>query len=227
METSVVVRGSPSTLARMEQPKGVDWTVIILTCQYKDSVHVFQRELEVRQKWEQIPPGTLLLAVEDPETRVGSGGATLNALLVAAEHLSARAGFTVVTSDVLHSARILILHMGRDFPFDDCGRAFTCLPVEKPQAPVEAVVCNLDCLLDIMSHRLGPGSPPGVWVCSTDMLLSVPPNPGISWDNFRGARVIALPGSTAYARNHGVYLTDSQGFVLDIYYQGTEAEIQR
>ncbi|XP_041626894.1 L-fucose kinase isoform X2 [Vulpes lagopus] len=210
----------------MEQPKGVDWTVIILTCQYKDSVHVFQRELEVRQKREQIPARTLLLAVEDPETRVGSGGATLNALLVAAEHLSARAGFTVVTSDVLHSAWILILHMGRDFPLDDCGRAFTCLPVENPQAPVEAVVCNLDCLLDIMSHRLGPGSPPGVWVCSTDMLLSVPLDPGISWDNFRGARVIALPGSMAYAQNHGVYLTDSQGFVLDIYYQGTEAEIQ-
>ncbi|XP_077612454.1 L-fucose kinase isoform X1 [Crocuta crocuta] len=211
----------------MVQPKGVDWTVIILTCQYKDNVQVFQRELEVRQKREQIPARTLLLAVEDPEMRVGSGGATLNALLVAAEHLSARAGFTVVTSDVLHSARILILHMGRDFPFDDCGRAFTCLPVENPQAPVEAVVCNLDCLLDIMSHRLAPGSPPGVWVCSTDMLLSVPPNPGISWDNFRGARVIALPGSPAYARNHGVYLTDSQGFVLDIYYQGTEGEIQR
>ncbi|XP_029058001.1 L-fucose kinase isoform X7 [Monodon monoceros] len=226
----------------MEQPKGVDWTVIILTCQYKDSVEVFQRELEIRQKREQIPARTLLLAVEDPEVHVGSGGATLNALLVVAEHLSARAGFTVVTSDVLHSAWILILHMalclklfclsllppqGRDFPFDDCGRAFTCLPVENPQAPVEAVVCNLDCLLDIMSHRLGPGSPPGVWVCSTDMLLSVPPNPGISWDGFRGARVIALPGSTAYARNHGVYLMDSQGFVLDIYYQGTEAEIQR
>lgn len=211
----------------MEQPKGVDWTVIILTCQYKDSVEVFQRELEIRQKREQIPAGTLLLAVEDPEVHVGSGGATLNALLVASEHLSARAGFTVVTSDVLHSAWILILHMGRDFPFDDCGRAFTCLPVENPQAPVEAVVCNLDCLLDIMSHRLGPGSPPGVWVCSTDMLLSVPLDPGISWDGFRGARGIALPGSTAYARSHGVYLTDSEGFVLDIYYQGTEAEIQR
>uniref|UniRef100_A0A2K5SIG0 L-fucose kinase n=1 Tax=Cebus imitator TaxID=2715852 RepID=A0A2K5SIG0_CEBIM len=138
----------------MEQPKGVDWTVVILTCQYKDSVQVFQRELEVRQKREQIPAGTLLLAVEDPEKRVGSGGATLNALLVAAEHLSARAGFTVVTSDVLHSAWILILHMGRDFPFDDCGRAFTCLPVENPQAPVEALVCNLDSLLDIMTYRV-------------------------------------------------------------------------
>lgn len=56
---------------------------------------VLTTELEVRQKREQIPAGTLVLAVEDPETRVGSGGATLNALLVAAEHLSARAGFTV------------------------------------------------------------------------------------------------------------------------------------
>ncbi|XP_036087266.1 L-fucose kinase isoform X6 [Rousettus aegyptiacus] len=78
-----------------------------------------------------------------------------------------------------------------------------------------------------MSYRLGPGSPPGVWVCSTDMLLSVPLDPGISWDGFQGARVIAFPGSTAYARNHGVYLTDPQGFVLDIYYRGTEAEIRR
>ncbi|KAK1330581.1 hypothetical protein QTO34_010776, partial [Cnephaeus nilssonii] len=189
----------------MEQPKGVDWTVIILTYQYKDSVEVFQKELEVRQKREQIPAGTLLLAVEDPERRVGSGGATLNALLVAAEHLSARAGFTVVTADVLQSAWILILHM----------------------APVEALVYNLDRLLDIMTYQLGPGSPPGVWVCSTDMLLSVPPNPGISWDGFRGARVIAFPGTTAYARNHGVYLADAQGFVLDIYYQGSEVDIQR
>ncbi|XP_023564926.1 L-fucose kinase isoform X4 [Octodon degus] len=219
--------GSPTLRGRMGPSEGVNWTVIILTCQYKDSVQVFQRELKVRQKREQIPAGTLLLAVEDPEVRVGSGGATLNALLVAAEHLSARAGFTVVTSDVLHSARILILHMGRDFPFDDCGRAFTCLPVENPQAPVEALVCNLDCLLDVMTHRLGPGSPPGVWVCSTDMLLSVPANPGITWDGFQGARVIAFPGTPAYALNHGIYLTDSQGFVLDIYYQGTEAEIQR
>lgn len=36
-------QGTPSSLARMAQPKGVDWTVIILTCQYKDNVQVFQR----------------------------------------------------------------------------------------------------------------------------------------------------------------------------------------
>ncbi|NXJ83259.1 FUK kinase, partial [Trogon melanurus] len=169
----------------------------------------------------------LLLALEDPWARLGSGGATLNALLVAAEHLSARAGCTVVTSDVLREARILILHTGRDFSFDDCGRAFTCLPAEKPGALAEALVCNLDSLLETMTHRLCVGSPPGVWVCSTDMLLTVPSAPEIDWDGFQGVRVVAVPGSQAYARNHGVYLTDEQGLVQDIIYKGTEAQIQR
>ncbi|XP_072492684.1 L-fucose kinase isoform X2 [Notamacropus eugenii] len=184
-------------------------------------------KLEVRQKRKQVPRETILLTVEDPEAQVGSGGATLNALLVAAEHLSAQAGYTVVTSDVLHSARILIMHMGRDFPFDDCGRAFTCLPVADPTAQVESLTCNLDVLLHIMTHKLGRGSPPGVWVCSTDMILSVPTSPEICWDDFRGARVFSLPGSVTYARDHGVYLTDSQDLVRNIFYQGSEVEIQQ
>ncbi|XP_032557408.1 L-fucose kinase [Chiroxiphia lanceolata] len=186
-------------------------------------------ELEVRRLRGALGPRppALLLAVEDPWARLGSGGATLNALLVAAEHLSARAGCTVVTADVLRDARILILHMGRDFSFDDCGRAFTCLPAEEPGAPAEALVCNLDSLLGTMTHRLCVGSPPGVWVCSTDMLLTVPSTPGISWDGFQGVRVIAVPGSPVYARNHGVYLADEQGLVQDIIYKGTEARIQQ
>lgn len=52
-------------------------------------------ELEIRQQRGVLPPEALLLTVSDPQERLGSGGATLNALLVAAEHLSARAGYTV------------------------------------------------------------------------------------------------------------------------------------
>ncbi|RLW01216.1 hypothetical protein DV515_00008186 [Chloebia gouldiae] len=77
------------------------------------------------------------------------------------------------------------------------------------------------------SWQLCVGSPPGVWVCSTDMLLTVPSTPGINWDGFQGVRVIAVPGSPAYARNHGVYLTNEQGLVRDIIYKGTEAQIQQ
>lgn len=88
-----------------------------------------------------------------------------------------------MTADVLRDARILVLHMvradlqpsvgtsrgtlslpvtppyspshqGRDFSFDDCGRAFTCLPAEEPGAAAEALVCNLDSLLGTMTHRV-------------------------------------------------------------------------
>ncbi|XP_063801940.1 L-fucose kinase isoform X2 [Pseudophryne corroboree] len=203
-----------------------DWSVLVLTCQHKDSVPAFQRELEIRQRRGVLPPGTLILTVEDPQAHVGSGGATLNALLVATEHLSARAGYTVVSADVLQGARLVILHTGRDFLFDDCGRVFTVLPAEDPQVLVESVTCNLDSLLNTLRHQLCPRSPPGVWICSTDMTLSLRSNPRISWTQFRGARVISLPGTAEYARKHGVYLTDESGVVRDIVYRGSIQRIQ-
>ncbi|KAI6077531.1 L-fucose kinase [Aix galericulata] len=79
----------------------------------------------------------------------------------------------------------------------------------------------------LFSWQLCVGSPPGLWVCSTDMLLTVPSAPAIDWDGFQGVRVIAVPGSQAYARNHGVYLADEQGLVHDIIYRGTEAQIRQ
>ncbi|XP_072836505.2 L-fucose kinase [Pogona vitticeps] len=205
----------------------VDWTVVVLTCQHKDSVLAFQKELEIRRDRGSLGRQPILLTVEDPKAQVGSGGATLNALLVAAEHLSARAGCTVVTSEVLQTAWILILHMGRDFLFDDCSRAFACLPLEDPTAPVEALVCNLDNLLGTSMRQVCQGSPPGVWVCSTDMFLSLPAGTEMDWQGFQGARAIAIPGSVSYARQHGVYLTDTQGVVQDILYQSPEEQIQR
>ena len=52
-------------------------------------------ELELHQSKGLISKDTLVLALEDPRGDVGSGGATLNALLVVTEHLSAKAGFQV------------------------------------------------------------------------------------------------------------------------------------
>ncbi|XP_044126407.1 L-fucose kinase [Bufo gargarizans] len=202
-----------------------EWTVLLLTCQHKDSAQAFQRELEIRQRRGVLPAETLILTVEDPQGHVGSGGATLNALLVAAEHLSARAGYTVVSSDVLQGARLLILHTGRDFLFDDCGRGLTALPVEDPLTAVDSVTCNMDSLLSTLRHQLCPESPPGVWICSTDMTLTLHTKPRINWTDFRGARVFSLPGTPEYARNHGVYRTDGQGIVRDIVYRGSTEQI--
>ena len=56
---------------------------------------LFHAELEARQAKGQIDKDVILLTVEDPKTNVGSGGATINALLTVVEHISARLGFTV------------------------------------------------------------------------------------------------------------------------------------
>ncbi|KAG5839076.1 hypothetical protein ANANG_G00201100 [Anguilla anguilla] len=211
----------------MARQWALDWTVIVLTCQHKDSVYAFQRELEVRQRRGSLPKGALLLTVADPQERLGSGGATLNALLVAAEHLSARAGHTVVTADALDDAHILILHTGRDFPWDSCGRAFCWLPVQESTGLVEQPVCCLDLLLSVLTNQVCPGSPPGVWVCSTDMILELPSNPAMSWDGFYGVRVLSVPGEVTFATSHGVYLTDEQDRVRDIIYRGPEEKIRQ
>uniref|UniRef100_A0A9J7XMT7 L-fucose kinase n=1 Tax=Cyprinus carpio carpio TaxID=630221 RepID=A0A9J7XMT7_CYPCA len=200
------------------------WTVIVLTCQHKDSVYAFQRELEVRQKRGVLPADALLLTVPDPHARLGSGGATLNALLVAAEHLSARAGYSVVNADVLDEAHILILHTGRDFPWDACSRAFCWVPVQRSD-DVEGAVCCLDLLLDCLSAKICAGSPPGVWVCGTDMILNIPTRQPISWDGFSGVLVVALPGDTSFAVNHGIYLTDAESRVCNIIYKGSKEKI--
>ncbi|KAK3558219.1 hypothetical protein QTP86_013985 [Hemibagrus guttatus] len=226
-----------------------NWNVVVLTCQHKDSVYAFQRELELRQHRGILPQGALLLTVPDPQEHVGSGGATLNALLVAAEHLSARAGYTVVTADVLYDAHILILHTGRDFPWDGCSRAFCWMPVSAAEQSVEGPVCCLDLLLKCLSAKVNflcvakralnhrgmdstsplkvcVGSPPGVWVCSTDMILSISTMPAVLWEDFTGVRAVSLPGDVSFAVNHGVYLTDTQGGVRDIIYKGSEEKIR-
>ena len=52
-------------------------------------------ELTIRQARGEIDKDVILLTVEDPKAQVGSGGATLNALLVVVEHISAKQGYTV------------------------------------------------------------------------------------------------------------------------------------
>lgn len=46
---------------------------------------------------------------------------------------------------------------GRDFLFDDCSRAFLCLPLEDPAAPTEALACHLDRLLATLTERVSGG----------------------------------------------------------------------
>ncbi|XP_070574634.1 L-fucose kinase-like [Ptychodera flava] len=207
----------------------VKWTALVLTCQTKTAAYAYQKELDILQRKGFIDEDVLILTVEDPKATIGSGGATLNALLVVAEHLSAQQGYTVVNADVLHHSHILIMHMGRNFPYDACGRAFVSLPAKHRGSDTigsASLMCNIDSLLDTMTTKIAPGSPPGVWMCSTEMFLTIPAPAKINWEDFQGICAIAVPGSQEYAKNHGIYKIDKNGIVTDIVYQGTKTAIE-
>ena len=99
----------------------------MVTSDSQQHATAYLEALKERQAMGRISSESILLAVSDPGgKRLGSGAATLNALLVVrlvpppahfnsikvAEHLSARAGFSFVDSETVLSARILLLHVG-------------------------------------------------------------------------------------------------------------------
>lgn len=207
------------------------WDAIVLTCQRKTSARAIQKELEVHQSKGFIGKDVVLITLEDPKGGVGSGGATLNALLVVTEHLSAKAGFRVVTESVLENARILIMHLGFSFPFSSCGRFFNQLPAKHSEESKEnlcdSTVLNFDLVLYILSNTLSLNAPPGVWICSSDMIPSIPLNQRINWEQCSGGTILFLSqGDVQYAKDHGVAKLGEDGNIKDIIFRESEDKIK-
>ena len=73
--------------------------------------------MKKRQKAGFIAKETVLVLAEDPLVKIGSGGATINALLMVTEMLSSQHGYTVANADTIMDASILILHLVRMLQF--------------------------------------------------------------------------------------------------------------
>ncbi|KAF6026786.1 FUK [Bugula neritina] len=229
---------------------GKSWKVIALTCGPTAGCDALQRELKARQSKGLIDKDTLTLVIDDPVKGIGSGGATLNALLVIAENLAAQAGYTVVNSDVLDDAHILILHVGGHYMFNGTGRAFVNIPRSTSDITSSSaddvisfdygLMTTLDHLILLMTNQVSvcvyvclcvclsvcrivaAGAPPGVWICSTDMILSIPQSFKIDWSAYKETTdvlALSIRGDIVGAQRHGVYVTDDEGYVKDILYR--------
>ncbi|KAL3859604.1 hypothetical protein ACJMK2_009860 [Sinanodonta woodiana] len=196
----------------------VKWTAIVLTCTNKDWAQALQKELEIRQEKGYIDKDVFLLTVEDPKQNVGSGGASINALLTVAEYISAQRGYTLLNPDVLQKTKILILHVGRTYLYDPCGRPFVTLPIKYKAPHCDGLLTVLDIYLKLVTDKIAVKAGPGVWVCSTDVLLTVPENADIPWEPCDAA-AITVPSTPEYCRAHGVYKLDPDGFVEDIFFR--------
>ncbi|KAL5013089.1 hypothetical protein ScPMuIL_011640 [Solemya velum] len=199
--------------------EAVKWTAIVLTCSNEEWTHVLQKELEIRQQKGYIDRDVILLTVEDPCMSVGSGGATINALLTLTEYISARKGYTVINHDILANSHILILHCGRQYAYDSCGCAFMTLPVEYTKVEYDDLLTSIDLLIQTMTRKIAVKSGPGLWICSTEMLLVIPDDADIPWEPCE-ACAVTVPCSPEYCQDHGVYQCSlSAGFCENILYQ--------
>lgn len=188
-------------------------------------------ELKLLQKKGFISPHTHLLTVEDPAENIGSGAATLNALLIVTEYLSLQNGYTIITADVLQNVHILILHYGREYIFDPCGKAFINVPYlwsckesnNFKKLESHGIYTSMEILLDTIDMVSNSDSY-GIRICSTDMLL---------WSGTEGCyikdqeiaadvKLFYVYADIKYATGHGVIKMDSSGVVQDIIYCGKE-----
>eukprot|EP00937_MAST-01D_sp_MAST-1D-sp2_P000216 g216.t1 len=173
-ERSLTKNLGPSIAAEPNASSTPLWDVICVTSQHKRHADAYATELRQRLRDNNAPPVALILAVSDPGYRegsnnaiggVGSGGATLNALLVTTEHLSALQGETAITPDALRGRRVLLLHVGG-------GDRVPCFS-ELPGGGAGTAVAHgtVEALLACVSP-LARASGPGVWVCSAEALAA-------------------------------------------------------
>ena len=206
----------------------VRWTAIAVTAPTQEAANEVCRMLPSA-----LRESTVLLAVPDATSlKVGSGAATLNALLTVAEELSARAGFSTLSAEPLRDARVLVLHSGASArggsPNPCLPQALTTLPTVGT-VPGEAEAVSMAEWAVRTASRLFDDMPPGLVVCSTDSLLLLPSAVAVQravLGEVAGA-VVAVPQSLKVAAEHGVCAPAAPGSDLlgSIVYRGSREQL--
>ena len=184
----------------MAAPSNSPWTIVCVTASTEAQARAVEVELTERQKSGVFGQNVLFYAVPDPSNaRVGSGGATFNALLTVQELISS-------TPLTLDSVRVFMIHSGGDsqrLPSQSvCGKAWSALPTYSPTLDLDAPI---DLLVTVM-FRLFAGVPAGLVVASSDVLLQIPPGFAPVWPvEGSCATGLAIPTPASYGPNHGVY----------------------
>nr|XP_045618620.1 L-fucose kinase-like [Procambarus clarkii] len=200
------------------------WTTIVITCSSASVREGVEEECNRLSKGGLLPSHDLLLVLDDPRPEghlvkhesefqpgpgVGSGGATINALLVTIERLSAQQGHTTISSELVHSSRILVVHHGRLLVHSPGGTAFLRLSPEQTFVPPCAKISPPTLLQHTiwMTTKISANSKTGVWVTSLDAFLPYssllcPPHT----DGVDGAIVCTVAAPLQHAAHHGVVI---------------------
>jgi fucokinase len=183
------------------------WDWCILTASSARQAEAYEAQIKARRRSGLLPRDTRFLVFADPQDlRIGSGGATLNALLRLAQQLSGVPGAQgACASDLLAGKRILIIHSGgesRRLPHCSAvGKLFARVPHQLPDGRASSLFDEF-----LVSLSGLPGQiPQGVLVASGDVLLLFD-HLQLRFDR-PGIAGVAAAAPAQAGTQHGVYVT--------------------
>jgi fucokinase len=189
------------------------WNAVVLTASSERQAGRYMDEIRRRQQQGKIPEALYLAIPDAGNRRIGSGGATLNALRVLAPKLSASWG----------ESRVLIIHSGGDSrrlpQYSLSGKLFGALPVKTPWGDVSTVFDEFLALSCSWAERLTSG----LVVASGDVVLTFDTQT-LNWSR-PGVTGVGLRQPVEVGSQHGVYITDPDGRVYSFLQKPSAAEV--
>jgi fucokinase len=172
------------------------WTDVIITASSDRQAERYCQEIERRRAQGAVPPVPFHVVPDPDGHRIGSGGATLNAL----QHL----GATARSPEWWAGRRVLMLHSGGDSrrlpEYSPLGKLFTSLPVTTLWGGVSTVFDEILAL----STTWAENTPSGLVVGSGDVVLTFD-GAELNWTR-PGVTGAAMRQPAAVGRGHGVYV---------------------
>jgi fucokinase len=214
-----LARGAAFLHLSVEAPDRVPgWDVIVLTAASESQARLYEFQLEAARRRGLMGDGTRTVVVEDPQgKRIGSGGATLNAL----RRLAGEFG------DGLTSKRVLLVHAGGDsrrVPWANVfGKCFIPFPLfADPDREVPAVLDHQLAVAALFALQMPNG---GLLSLAGDVLplfsaahVRLPEN---------GGCVVTAPASLDVAGRHGVIVAGSDSRVQQLFQKATPEQLEQ
>ena len=197
------------------QCDAVQWDHVILTASNDTQAEVYREQIRYRQEHGLLPSATVYTVLPDPEgKRVGSGGATFNALRFLAERRADKQA-------KFNGMRVLVIHSGGDSKrvpqYSAVGKLFSPVPRELPNGSASTLFDEFMIAMAGVAARIREG----MLVLSGDVLLMFDPTQ-IDFQN-RDAAAISVKVPVSVGKNHGVFLAEDAGNVDAFLHKQPEA----
>ena len=199
------------------------WTSVVVTAGSTNQAERYASEIQRRRERGALPTGVPFLVVPDPEgAKLGSGGATLNALRALSAGFRESSIYTL--QEWWEGQRVLIIHSGgeaRRLPqYSLSGKLFSVLPVKTAWGETSTVFDELLALSTLWVERFRAG----LLVTSGDVILTFDAS-ALNWAR-PGVCGVAMPQPVSVASRHGVYVIGEAGRVYSFLQKPTAAQIR-